>query len=114
MAYEAASEDRYRIALAISSGCPSLCISVASAIVDQLSLGKASMRGVSIGPGQTEFTRMPRGVNSCAAVNARPRTAHLDALYADKPAAPKNNPETSALISDSIGMTYLQDRVAKT
>lgn len=47
------------------------------------------MRGVTMGPGQTLFTRIPRGVSSSAAVSASPRTAHFDAPYADSPGEPE-------------------------
>lgn len=88
--YDAASEARYRIALAISWDSPRRFIKVEFAILDQPSLPfRLSIKGVIVGPGQTLLTRTPKGVNSSAAVSASPRTAHLEAPYADS----KGDPE---------------------
>jgi hypothetical protein len=44
--------------------------------------------GVTIGPGATVFTRMPRSANSEAAVRAKERKAAFVAAYALVPAVP--------------------------
>lgn len=63
-----------------------------------------------MGPGQTLFTRIPRGVSSCAAVNANPRTAHFEAPYAERPGEPeyyKNTFERTAVIHTKYNSTYV-------
>ena len=47
-----------------------------------------SLKGVSVNPGQTIFTRMPAGANSAASDRVNEITAPLDAAYAQIPAPP--------------------------
>lgn len=80
--YEAASEARYKMAFAISRAPPKRFISVVSAMCFHSSPSlpfMSSIKGVSVGPGHTLFTRIPRAVSSSAAVSASPRTAHFEA-----------------------------------
>src|SRR5947207_9859437 len=92
--YDASWEARNATTLATSSGCPKRFIGT----FDTTSFANSSMAscgrpvlpkmGVTIGPGATVLTRMPRSASSAAAVRAKERNAALVAEYALVPAVP--------------------------
>jgi hypothetical protein len=55
---------------------------------------------VSVGPGQTAFTRMPDVASSSATDRVRPRTACLLAVYGARSAAPTRETAEPALMMD--------------
>src|SRR5216684_4837591 len=92
--YDASCEAKNATAAATSSGCPNRFIGT-FATVSFANSSKASFDspvlpkiGVTIGPGATVFTRMPRPANSAAAVLARERSAAFVAEYALAPVVP--------------------------
>src|SRR2546425_5264459 len=92
--YDASCEAKNATADATSSGWPNRFIGTFATI----SLAKSSTAsfdnpalpkiGVTIGPGATVFTRMPRPTSSAAAVRAKERSAALVAEYALAPTLP--------------------------
>src|SRR5712664_69292 len=92
--YDASCEARNATTPATSSGCPNRFIGTLS-IIPFANSSMASFdspvlpkMGVTIGPGATVFTRIPRPTNSAAAVLAKERSAALVAEYALAPAVP--------------------------
>ena len=90
--YDASCEAKKATAPATSSGCPNRFIgtfaitSFASSSAASLDSPFRSRIGVTIGPGATVFTRMPRPTSSAAVVRAKERSAALVADYALIPA----------------------------
>src|SRR5216684_2720020 len=92
--YDASCEAKNATAAATSSGCPNRFIGT-FATISFANSSKASFDspvlpkiGVTIGPGATVFTRIPRPTSSAAAVLARERSAAFVAEYALVPAVP--------------------------
>src|ERR1700736_2148253 len=92
--YDASCEAKNATAPATSSGCPKRPIGILET-TSSANLSTASFDspvlpriGVTIGPGATAFTRMPRPASSLAAVLARERSAAFVAEYALVPALP--------------------------
>ena len=89
-----ASNARKRTALAISSDVPKRFIGLASRIcpvtwaATSLSGNALPMIGVSMGPGDTALTRIPRGRSSAANTRAKDRSAALAAPYAARVGIP--------------------------
>ena len=79
---------------ATSSGCPNRFIgtlatsSLANSSMASFGSPVLSKIGVTMGPGATVFTRMPRPTSSAAAVRAKERSAALVAEYALAPTVP--------------------------
>jgi hypothetical protein len=92
--YDASCEAKKATVAATSSGCPNRFMGTLSTISfaksSTASFGSPVLTkmGVTIGPGATVFTRMPRPASSAAAVLARERRAALVAEYALVPAVP--------------------------
>src|SRR3989441_1142426 len=92
--YDASCDAKNATALATSSGCPNLFIGTFATTSftnsSTASFGSPVLPkiGVTIGPGATVFTRMPRPANSAAAVRAKERSAAFVAEYALVPAVP--------------------------
>ena len=92
--YDASCEAKNATADATSSGCPNRFIgtfamtSLANSSTASFGSPVLPKMGVTIGPGATVFTRMPRPTSSAAAVRARERKAALVAEYALVPALP--------------------------
>ena len=82
--YDDASEARKRATCAISSGCAHL----PNGALVKRSAPKPAIISVSTTPGWIEFTRMPDGPSSMAAIFVSPRSAHLDDPYDDCHANP--------------------------
>src|SRR6266436_5022321 len=92
--YDASCEAKNATTAATSSGCPNRFIgtfaTISFANSSKASFGNPVLPkiGVTIGPGATAFTRMPRPTNSAAAVLAKERSAAFVAEYALAPAVP--------------------------
>ena len=92
--YDASCEAKNATVAATSSGCPNLFIgtfvTISFANSSTASFGSPVLPkiGVTMGPGATVFTRIPRPASSAAAVLARERRAALVAEYALVPAVP--------------------------
>ena len=90
--YDASCEAKNATVAATSSGCPNrfigtfAIVSVANSSTASFGSPVLSKIGVTIGPGATVFTRMPRPTSSAAAVLARERSAAFVAEYALAPA----------------------------
>ena len=90
--YDASCEAKNATVAATSSGCPNRFIgtfattSFANSSMASFGSPVFPKIGVTIGPGATVFTRMPRPTSSAAAVLARERSAALVAEYALVPA----------------------------
>src|SRR6266849_5138184 len=92
--YDASCEAKNATVAATSSGCPNRFIGT-FATISLANSSKASFGspvlpkiGVTIGPGATVLTRMPRPASSTAAVRAKERSAAFVAEYALAPAVP--------------------------
>lgn len=82
MTNRASSDARNRTTALTSSGVPILPSGDISFIISTASSlpGASCSMPVSIGPGCTEFTRMPMGPNSLAATRVIPCAANFDAV----------------------------------
>src|SRR3569832_2069761 len=85
LVHEASSEARYSAMLTMSSDLPKRCIGMR---LRRLAFSAGSLKshaessGVSIGPGQIAFERMPLGPICTARDFVSAMTAPLDAVYA--------------------------------
>src|SRR6266567_3294855 len=92
--YDASCDAKNATAPATSSGCPNRFIGTLATTSftnsSTASFGSPVLPkiGVTIGPGATVFTRMPRPASSAAAVRAKERSAAFVAEYALVPAVP--------------------------
>src|SRR5216684_774888 len=115
------SEARYKARLTISSGRPKRPLGLRArrtALASGLVSSQLVMRGVSIGPGQIAFDRMPCGPNCTANDFVSAITAPLLAVYASCGTEQPTNATNDAMLTIEPplpdrcinGMPYLQPK----